>query len=236
MADERLVWQTSVGSDSSSEATPKPVVISSLSSRRSGFLPLRMNENDPGLGEITVLLQRIEAGDNAAAERILPLVYDELRKLAAAKMAREPAGITLQATALLHEAWLRLGADQQPSWHNRAQFFAAAAEAMRRILIDNARRRRRVRHGGGLEKVSADETPLEIAAPVEDDELLAVHDAVESLERHDPRKAQLVKYRYFAGLEFAEIAEIMQVSERTAKRDWEYARVWLFKEIKAAQK
>lgn len=196
-----------------------------------------MNENDPAkFGEITVLLQRAEAGDNAAAERILPLVYEELRKLAAAKMAREPAGITLQATALLHEAWLRLGADQQPSWHNRAQFFAAAAEAMRRILIDNARRRRRVRHGGELEKVSADETPLEIAAPVEDDELLAVHDAVESLERHDPRKAQLVKYRYFAGLEFAEIAEIMQVSERTAKRDWEYARVWLFKEIKSGQK
>ncbi len=188
------------------------------------------------LGEITLLLQQAEAGDASAAERILPLVYDELRKLAAAKMTREPAGMTLQATALVHEAWVRLGADQQPSWHNRAQFFSAAAEAMRRILIESARRRSRLRHGGQYEKVSADETPLEIAAPVEDDELVAVHEAVEALERHDARKAQLVKYRYFAGLEFEEIAEIMQVSSRTAKRDWEYARAWLFKEIKATRK
>ena len=193
-------------------------------------------EPDSALGEITILLNLAEAGDASAAERILPLVYGELRKLAAAKMAREPAGHTLQATALVHEAWLRLGADRQPSWHNRAQFFAAAAEAMRRILIENARRRARLRHGGHLEKVSADETPLEIAAPVEDDELLAVHEAVEALEKHDPRKAQLVKYRYFAGLEFEEIAEIMQMSSRTAKRDWEYARAWLFKEIRAARK
>jgi RNA polymerase sigma factor (TIGR02999 family) len=191
---------------------------------------------DGSLGEITILLNRAEAGDKSAAEMILPLVYGELRKLAAAKMAREPAGMTLQATALVHEAWLRLGADKQPSWHNRAQFFAASAEAMRRILIESARRRSRLKHGGELEKVSADETPLEIAAPVEDEELLAVHEAVDALERHDPRKAQLVKYRYFAGLEFAEIAEIMQVSERTAKRDWDYARAWLFKEIKAARK
>lgn len=187
-------------------------------------------------GEITILLQKMEAGDNAAAEQILPLIYEELRKLAAAKMAREPAGMTLQATALVHEAWLRLGGDQQPSWQNRAQFFAAAAEAMRRILIESARRRGRLRHGGQFEKVSADETPLEIAAPVPDEELLAVDDAVDALARHDARKAQLVKYRYFAGLEFSEIAEIMQVSERTAKRDWEYARAWLFKEIKAAQR
>lgn len=195
--------------------------------------------NDGGganLGEITILLNKAEAGDGSAAGRILPLVYDELRRLAAAKMAREPAGMTLQATALVHEAWLRLGADRQPSWHNRAQFFSAAAEAMRRILIESARRRSRLRHGGQFEKVSADEVPLEVVAPVDDDELLAVHDAIEALERHDPRKAQLVKYRYFAGLEFAEIAEVMQVSERTAKRDWEYARAWLFKEIQAARK
>lgn len=196
-----------------------------------------MNDRDPArVGEITVLLDRIATGDKSAAEQILPLVYEELRKLAAAKMAREPTGMTLQATALVHEAWLRLGADHQPSWHNRAQFFAAAAEAMRRILIESARRRHRLRHGGQYEKVSADETPLEIAAPVEDDELIAVHDAVDALARHDARKAQLVKYRYFAGLEFSEIAEIMQLSERTAKRDWEYARAWLFKEIRAAQK
>lgn len=191
---------------------------------------------DSSLGEITVLLNRVEAGDASAAESILPLVYGELRKLAAAKMAREPAGLTLQATALVHEAWLRLGADRQPSWHNRAQFFSAAAEAMRRILIECARRRSRLRHGGDVTKISADETPLEVAAPVEDDELLAVNEAVEALEKHDPRKAQLVKYRYFAGLEFEEIAEIMQMSSRTAKRDWEYARAWLFKEIRAARK
>lgn len=188
------------------------------------------------LGEITLLLQKAEAGDNSAAERILPLVYEELRKLAAAKLARERGGMTLQATALVHEAWLRLGADQQPSWHNRAQFFSAAAEAMRRILIDNARRRQRQRHGGGVEKVSADAVPIEIAAPADDQELMGVHDAIEALEAHDARKAQLVKYRYFVGLEFSEIAEIMQVSERTAKRDWEYARAWLFREIERSRR
>jgi RNA polymerase sigma factor (TIGR02999 family) len=191
---------------------------------------------DVNLGAITVLLLKAEAGDKSAAAQLLPFVYDELRKLAAAKMAREPTGLTLQATALVHEAWLRLGADHQPSWHNRAQFFAAAAEAMRRILIENARRRRRLRHGGGFEKVSADGMALEIAAPAQDDELLAVNDALEALALHDQRKSQLVKYRYFAGLEFSEIAEIMQVSDRTAKRDWEYARAWLFKEIRAARK
>jgi RNA polymerase sigma factor (TIGR02999 family) len=190
----------------------------------------------PALGEITLLLQQVEAGDTRAADRILPLVYDELRKLAAAKMARESAGQTLQPTALVHEVWLRLGADQQPSWQNRAHFFAAAAEAMRRILIENARRRHALRHGGGIEKVSADATPLEIASPEADEELLLLHDALDALARHDPRKAELVKHRYFTGLELAEIAEIMQISERTAKRDWAYARAWLFNTIQALRK
>lgn len=199
-------------------------------------MPPPSDATPPALGEITLLLQQVEAGDTHAAERILPLVYDELRKLAAAKMAREAAGQTLQPTALVHEVWLRLGADQQPSWQNRAHFFAAAAEAMRRILIENARRRHTLRHGGGIEKVSADATPLEIASPEADDELLLLHDALDALARHDPRKADLVKHRYFTGLELAEIAEIMQISERTAKRDWAYARAWLFNTIQTLRK
>ena len=135
----------------------------------------------------------------------------------------------------MHEAWLRLGADVQPDWQNRAHFFAAAAEAMRRILIENARRRKAVRHGGGLEKVSLDDTDLAIASAEADDQLLALHDALDALAREDPRKAELVKHRYFAGLEFSEIAEIMNISERTAKRDWAYARAWLFNEMQSKQ-
>ncbi len=183
-------------------------------------------------GEITLLLQSIEPGDARAAERILPVVYEELRKLAAAKMAREAAGQTLQPTALVHEAWLRLGGDQQPEWHNRAQFFAAAAEAMRRILIENARRRRAVRHGGALEKISADAEPLPLVSPAPEDKLLLIHEALERLEQHDARKAELVKQRYFVGLTLEEVAAVMGISETTAKRDWSYARAWLMAEIK----
>ena len=177
-------------------------------------------------GEITLLLQRADAGDASAAERILPLVYDELRKLAAAKMAREAAGQTLQPTALVHEAWLRLG---EQSFENRAHFFGAAAEAMRRILIERARRRLAMRHGGGHEPVNVDE--IEIAAPSKDDELLAVHEALDALAAHDARKAELVKLRYFAGLTIDEAAEVLGISAPTAKRDWTYARAWLFREI-----
>lgn len=184
------------------------------------------------IGEITLLLHDLKGGNGSAADRILPLIYEELRKLAAARMAREAPGQTLQPTALVHEAWLRLGADAQRDWANRAHFFAAASEAMRRILIENARRRRAVRHGGGLEKVSIDDADLAIASPEADEQLLALHDALDALARQDPRKAELVKHRYFAGLEFSEIAEIMDISERTAKRDWAYARAWLFNEMK----
>lgn len=183
--------------------------------------------------EATLILRRIEQGDPHAAAELLPLVYDGLRKLAAAKMAREPAGLTLQPTALVHEAWLRLGADQQPSWQNRAHFFAAAAEGMRRILIDNARRRRAVRHGGALQKVSAgDGEPLEIASPSPDEELLLLHDALDALATHDPRMAELVKHRYFVGLTIEQAAEVMGISARTARRDWTYARAWLISEMK----
>lgn len=184
------------------------------------------------LGEVTLLLHRIEAGDPGAADEILPLIYDSLRDLAAAKLAHEPPGQTLQPTALVHEAWLRLGADHQPSWQNRACFFSAAAEAMRRILVDNARRRQAVRHGGGLQRVETEDATERVAAPEADAEMLLLHDALLALEQHDPRKADLVKHRFFTGLELAEAAEVMGISERTANRDWIYARAWLFNEIK----
>jgi RNA polymerase sigma factor (TIGR02999 family) len=159
---------------------------------------------------------------------LLVLVYSELRRLAAAKMSREAPGQTLQPTALVHEAWLRLGGDGQ-RWENRAHFFGAAAEAMRRILIDRARRKLAARHGAGAEHLDADE--IEIAAPGKDDELLAVHEALDQLAAHDARKAEVVKLRYFAGLSIDEAADVLGISAPTAKRDWTYARAWLFREI-----
>ena len=182
-------------------------------------------------GEITLVLQRIDQGDPQASAQLLPLVYDELRRLAASRLARETPGQTLQPTALVHEVWLRLGNDQA-MWHNRAHFFTAAAEAMRRILIDNARRNRAERHGGLVEKISADATGVEIAAPgPDDDEMLLVNDALDALAAHDPRKADLVKQKYFVGLTLEEIAEVQGISHRTAKRDWAYARAWLYNEV-----
>jgi len=181
------------------------------------------------MNEVTRILQRLESdGGNAAAE-LLPLVYEELRVLARARMARELPQHTLQATALVHEAWLRLAGNETQSWANRAQFFAAAAEAMRRILIDHARRRRAQRHGGDASHVPLDE--FAIAAPGDDDELLAVHDALEKLAQHDPQKAELVKLKYFGGLTTEEAAGVLGLSEPTARRHWEYARAWLFREI-----
>ena len=185
------------------------------------------------MSDLTLILQKIERGDAQAADQLLPLVYGELRKLAAAKMAHEAAGQTLQPTALVHEAWLRLGGNAQPDWQNRAHFFAAAAEAMRRILIDRARRRHAVRHGGGLERTSADALERELAPSGADDaELLDVHEALDALARHDARKAALVKHCYFAGLTLKEAALVLGISEPTARRDWSYARAWLFNEIK----
>ncbi len=182
-------------------------------------------------GELTRILQRMTDGDPVAPGELLPLVYDELRRLAAAKMAHEPAGQTLQPTALVHEAWLRLGGDVQPSWANRAHFFAAAAEGMRRILIDTARRKRALRHGGDLAKVSANETGFDLAMVDGDADLLLVNDALESFAAHDARKAELVKLRYFVGLTLEDAAEVLGISSRTAKRDWAYARAWLFNEV-----
>jgi len=174
----------------------------------------------------------LESDAPQAAASLLPLVYEELRRLAAAKLARESPGQTLQPTALVHEAWLRLGGDAQPQWANRAHFFAAAAEGMRRILIESARRKNAVRHGGDLAKISANSTGFDLASESGDDrELLLLNDAIDALALHDARKAELVKQKYFAGLTLEEAAEVLGISVRTAKRDWAYARAWLFNEV-----
>ena len=156
-------------------------------------------------------------------------VYAELRRVAAGKMARETPGQTLQPTALVHEAWLRLGGAEQ-RWENRAHFFGAAAEAMRRILVENARRKQAARHGGGQQRLNADEIELADAPPA--DELLAVHEALDEFARHDAQKAELVKLRYFIGLSIEEAAEILGISARSAKRHWTFAKAWLADAIK----
>ena len=182
------------------------------------------------MSDLTRVLDRAQNGDSQAAEELLPLVYDELRRVAAARMANGAPGHTLQPTALVHEAWLRLlGKDGEARFQNRTHFFAAAAEAMRHILIDRARRKLAFRHGGGQQRVDADE--LEIAAPADDDELLAVNDALERLAQADPAKAELVKLRYFVGMTVEEAAAALGISEPTAKRRWALARAWLFNEI-----
>ena len=182
------------------------------------------------MSDLTRVLDRAQNGDSQAAEELLPLVYDELRRVAAARMANGAPGHTLQPTALVHEAWLRLlGKDGEARFQNRTHFFAAAAEAMRHILIDRARRKLALRHGGGQQRVDADE--LEIAAPADDDELLAVNDALERLAQADPAKAKLVKLRYFVGMTVEEAAAALGISEPTAKRRWALARAWLFNEI-----
>jgi RNA polymerase sigma factor (TIGR02999 family) len=188
-----------------------------------------------GVSEVTLILERAQQGDPKAAEELLPLVYDELRKLAAGRMANEAGGQTLQATALVHEAWLRLvGKDAQVQFQNRAHFFGAAAEAMRRILIESARRKRAVRHGGGQARLDIQE--LEIAAGGKDDELLAVHDTLEKFAARDKQKAELVKLRYFVGLTTEEAAEILGISIPTADRWWNFSRAWLFEEIERERK
>jgi len=181
------------------------------------------------MSEVTRVLTALERGESQAAEQLLPLVYTELRRLAAWHMAKEQPGQTLQATALVHEAWLRVGGGQNQRWDSRRHFFAAAAEAMRRILVDNARRKQAVRHGGGLRRTDLD--GVEIAAGHPDEELLEVHEALDALVAHDARKADLVRLRYFAGLTLEEAAGALGLSARTAKRDWAYARAWLFREI-----
>ena len=184
------------------------------------------------MSEATRILVAVEQGDFQAAGGLLPLVYDELRRIAAAKMAGEAPGHTLQPTALVHEAWLRLGADQQRKWQNHAHFLASAAEAMRRILVEHARRRLRLKRGGGRERVDLQESAIQ--APAEDEKIILVNDALEVLAKEDPHKAEIVKLRFFVGLSQGEIAALLGVSEKTVKRHWEVAKVRLFQSIKAA--
>jgi RNA polymerase sigma factor (TIGR02999 family) len=185
--------------------------------------------------DITVILNQAE-NDPTAAEKLLPLLYTELRKLARAKMAGEAAGHTLQPTELVHEAWMRVSGGRA-TWQNRAHFFAAAAEAMRRILIDSARRRHAKRHGGGLNRVDVNDPALAIADPSgADEELLGVHESLDRLAAHSARRAELVKLRYFAGLSIEEAAGVLGIAVPTAKRDWAYARAWLLGEIKRSRK
>jgi len=179
---------------------------------------------------VTRILAAIEQGDVKAADKLLPLVYDELRKLAAHKMANEAAGQTLQATALVHEAWMRLVGKENPKFENRAHFFAAAAEAMRRILIENARRKRALRHGGGQQRVEFEQA--ELASASDDEQLLAVNEALDKLAAKSKVEAELVKLRYFIGMTLEEAAEVLGISERTADNYWAHARAWLFRELK----
>ena len=183
------------------------------------------------MSAVTHVLEAIEHGDARAADELLPLVYEELRKLAARRMANESPGQTLQPTALVHEAWLRLVGSEQQTWQNRAHFFGAAAEAMRRILIDRARRKRALRHGGGQQRLDIQE--FEIAANSDDDQLLAVNEALDQLALEDKPKAELVKLRYFVGLTIDEAAQMLGISPPTAKRWWAYARAWLYHQIKS---
>jgi RNA polymerase sigma factor (TIGR02999 family) len=181
------------------------------------------------MNDVTRILSAIEQGDPKAPEQLLPLVYEELRKLAAQRLAQEPPGQTLQATALVHEAYLRLIGSEPPSWNGRGHFFSAAAEAMRRILIENARRKRAEKHGGGLQRVDLDEVDLPEAAPTGD--ILAVDEALSRLAAEDPVKAELVKLRYFGGLSVEDAARVLGISRATADRYWAYARVWLYTEL-----
>ena len=190
-----------------------------------------MRKGAPPLSDVTHILAAIEQGDANAADKLLPLVYEELRKLAAHRMANEAAGQTLQATALVHEAWMRLVGRENPKFENRAHFFAAAAEAMRRILIDNARRKRALRHGGGQQRVDLEQA--ELASASDDDQLLAVNEALDKLAAQNKPEAELVKLRYFVGLTLEEAAEVLGISARTADNYWAHARAWLFTELKA---
>ncbi len=182
------------------------------------------------MNDVTQILQDIENGDGEAAARLLPLVYDELRKLAQARLIQEPGGQTLQPTALVHEAYLRLvDATAPPAWDSRGHFFAAAAQAMRRILIDNARRKAAQKHGGDFERTLMDAD--EIADPQAKHDLLALDEALDQLEETDAQAAELVKLRYFAGLTMEQAAQSLGLSERNAYRIWSYAKAWLLREI-----
>ncbi len=182
------------------------------------------------MGELTQILSQIENGDPSSAELLLPLIYEELRRLAAQRLTLEPAGQTLQATALVHEAYVRLvDSEHQQKWDSRGHFFAAAAEAIRRILIERARRKQSYKHGGDRRPIELDE--VELAVALHDPQLLAMNEALDELEQHDPQAAQLVKLRFFAGFQHQEAAEVMGITRRAADRLWATARAWLYAQI-----
>jgi len=182
------------------------------------------------MSDVTRILNAIERGDAKATDELLPLVYEELRLLAAQKLSHEPPGQTLQATALVHEAYLRLVGDEPQRWENRGHFFAAAAEAMRRILVENARRKNREKHGGELKRL--DVSALDVAVSTDDETILLVDEALEKLNAIDEVGARLIKLRFFAGIPNVEAAQILGIPERTAKRTWAYARAWLYEEMR----
>jgi RNA polymerase sigma factor (TIGR02999 family) len=185
------------------------------------------------MSEVTRILMAIERGDGRAVDQLLPAVYQELRQLAAQKLSRERPGQTLQATALVHEAYLRLIGDDKPNWNSRTRFFTAAAEAMRRILIENARRRRSQKRGGECQRLDLRDDDVAIEGPSED--ILALDEALTALAQKDPVKADLVKLRYFAGLTLDEAAQALGLSESTAKRYWRFARTWLYARVSAGE-
>jgi RNA polymerase sigma factor (TIGR02999 family) len=184
------------------------------------------------MNDVTRILDAIQKGEAQATDELLPLVYEELRRLAGHKMASEAAGHTLQPTALVHEAWLRLVGSNPPNWQNRGHFFAAAAEAMRRILVEHARRKQSLKRGAGAAREELHESVLILAAPP--DELLAVHEALDQLAAKDPAAAELVKLRYFVGMTMDEAASVLGLAPRTAARLWTYAKAWLHREIRRA--
>ncbi|MBN2593010.1 MAG: sigma-70 family RNA polymerase sigma factor [Sedimentisphaerales bacterium] len=183
------------------------------------------------MSDVTRILNAIERGETKAADELLPLVYEELRLLAAQKMSHELPGHTLQATALVHEAYIRLIGEEAQNWKSRGHFFTAAAEAMRRILIDNARRKKSIKHGGGHQRVDLDKDVLKYDDDPSADDLIALDEALHRLAENDPVKSEVVKLRFFAGLNIEQTAEILGISPMTAKRYWAYARAWLLREI-----
>ena len=184
------------------------------------------------MSDVTQVLQAIQHGDGRASEELLPLVYNEMRQLAAARMAQEAAGQTLQPTALVHEAWLRMVGAGERTWQNRAHFFGAAAEAMRRILVENARRKSRLKRGGGQLRLDIEDLDLAAAGP--DDKVLLMDEALEQLKAEDSEKARIVVLKFFGGLTNQEVAENLGVTERTVERQWAYAKAWLFQKIRTA--
>jgi len=195
-----------------------------------------LHKQNPGvivtkpMSDITQVLQAIKRGEGQASEELLPLVYNELRHLAAARMAQEAAGQTLQATALVHEAWLRMVGDGDRGWQNRAHFFGAAAEAMRRILVDKARHKSRIKHGGG--QIRLDINDLDLADSTPDEKVLLINEALEQLQSRDPEKAKIVVLKFFGGMTNQEVAENLGVTERTIERQWAFAKAWLFQTIR----